>query len=183
MSRDVYRFSSDEFQGFGIQIWWKLIIRRCGDGEREERSTQRESKDVHRGRASHVCTAQVDQSEGGRTAIYPFVVLPSINRQLNSILRRSVSIEVKKLTELYFELFGNFFNIPPVICRKRIYQFVFFSQKRGPTTLGQRDATIDKLAQYQAIKTCFPEKLEKVWATTSSADPDIQGDVNGAAAC
>jgi len=87
VGRNVYRVSSDEFQYFGIQIRWKLILRRCGDGEREERNTQREGKDVHRRRASHVCTAQVDQSEVGRAAIY-LVVLPRINRQLNSSLRR-----------------------------------------------------------------------------------------------
>ena len=70
MSRDVYRISSDEFQYFGIQSRWKLILRRCGKGECEERNTQREGKDVHRGRASHLCTAQLCQGEGGRTTIY-----------------------------------------------------------------------------------------------------------------
>jgi hypothetical protein len=50
----VYRIFSDEFQYFGIQIRWKLIRRRCGDGEREERKTQREDKDVHGVRASHL---------------------------------------------------------------------------------------------------------------------------------
>jgi len=102
VSRDVYRISSDEFQYFGMQIRWKLIPQRCGDGECEERNTRRKGKDVERERASHLCTAQV-QSGGGRIALYLFVVLPRINRQSNSSLRG-----IEELTELCFELFGRF---------------------------------------------------------------------------
>lgn len=86
MSRDVYRISSDEFQYFGIQSWWKLILRRCGDGECEERNTQHKGKDVHGGRASHLCTALMGQSEGGRITIY-LLVYPRVNSQSNSSLR------------------------------------------------------------------------------------------------
>ena len=31
-----------------------MILRRCGDGEREEGNTQREGEDMHKGRGSHL---------------------------------------------------------------------------------------------------------------------------------
>jgi hypothetical protein len=148
VSRDVYRISSDEFQYFGIQIRRKLILRRCGDGEREERNTQCEGKDVHRGRASHLCTAQMGQSEGGRTAIYLAVeqLYAQNNYKPRGIAAHKSSIKFQleavgkhrnqENNRTLLRAVRQFFEPPPVICKQRIYEFVcFFSRKRNPTTL------------------------------------------------
>ena len=56
VSRYVYRITSDELQYLGVQIWWKLKLRRCGEGKREERNIEGKGKDEHRRHASYLCT-------------------------------------------------------------------------------------------------------------------------------